>query len=63
MVWQMKRDFVKTKEEFFIEYREGGRNKGGGGVVAGFCKDHIELWKKQQQTGKFKIVARDEHKK
>ncbi|CAL5329881.1 unnamed protein product [Camellia sinensis] len=42
----MKRDFVKTKEELCIEYREGWRNKGGGGVVAGFCKDHIELWKK-----------------
>ncbi|GMP53520.1 hypothetical protein CsSME_00018963 [Camellia sinensis var. sinensis] len=51
------------KEELCIEYREGGRNKGGGGVVAGFCKDHSELWKKEQQTGKFKIVARDEHKK
>ncbi|GMQ05868.1 hypothetical protein CsSME_00050704 [Camellia sinensis var. sinensis] len=63
IVWQMKRDFVKTKEELCIEYKEGGRNKGGGGVVAGFCKDHTELWKKQQQTGKFKIVARDEHKK
>ncbi|GMP80453.1 hypothetical protein CsSME_00035548 [Camellia sinensis var. sinensis] len=63
IVWQMKRDFVKTKEELHIEHREGERNKGGGGVVAGFCKDHTELWKKQQQTGKFKIVARDEHKK
>ncbi|KAA8526729.1 hypothetical protein F0562_009042 [Nyssa sinensis] len=48
------------KEELCIEYREG-RNKGA--IVAGFCKNHTELWKKQQQTGKFKIVAREEHKK
>ncbi|XP_057460543.1 uncharacterized protein LOC130751036 [Actinidia eriantha] len=47
------------KEDLCIEYREG-RKKGA--VVAGFCKNHTELWKKQQQTGKFKIVARDEHK-
>ncbi|XVF79117.1 hypothetical protein PTKIN_Ptkin14bG0193800 [Pterospermum kingtungense] len=46
-------------EDLCIEYKEGNR----GAVVAGFCKCHTELWKKQQQTGKFKIVARDDHKK
>lgn len=30
-------------EDLCIEYREG---KKGGAVVAGFCKDHTELWKK-----------------
>ncbi|XP_044507771.1 protein Jade-1-like [Mangifera indica] len=44
------------KEDLSIEYKEGKK----GAVVAGFCKDHTELWKKQQQTGKFKIVARNE---
>ncbi|KAF8409169.1 hypothetical protein HHK36_005243 [Tetracentron sinense] len=48
------------KEELCIEYREG---KNRGAVVAGFCKSHTELWNKQQQTGKFKIVAREEHTK
>ncbi|XP_059664640.1 uncharacterized protein LOC132310486 [Cornus florida] len=48
------------KEELCIEYKEG-RSKEA--IVAGFCKTHTELWKKQQHTGKFKIVARDEHKK
>ncbi|KAL2466751.1 RING/FYVE/PHD zinc finger superfamily protein [Abeliophyllum distichum] len=49
------------KEELCIEYREG-RNKGA--IVAGFCRTHTDLWKKQEQTGKFKIVAREEeHKK
>ncbi|KAK1285061.1 Histone-lysine N-methyltransferase ATX1 [Acorus calamus] len=44
-------------EELCIEYREGrGRS---GGVVAGFCHDHTQLWKKQQLTGKFKIVPRE----
>ncbi|PWZ33543.1 NuA3 HAT complex component NTO1 [Zea mays] len=39
-----------------IEYQEG---KGGGGaIVAGFCREHTELWEKQQLTGKYKIVAR-----
>ncbi|GMJ13824.1 hypothetical protein like AT3G14740 [Hibiscus trionum] len=42
-------------EDLCIEYKEGKK----GAVVAGFCKSHTELWKKQQQTGKFKIVARD----
>ncbi|XP_009625501.1 uncharacterized protein LOC107775824 [Nicotiana tabacum] len=45
------------KNELCIEYTEG-KNKGA--VVAGFCRSHTELWKKQQQTGKFKIVPRDE---
>ncbi|CAA3015534.1 Jade-1 [Olea europaea subsp. europaea] len=48
------------KEELCIEYREG-RNSGA--IVAGFCRTHTDLWKKQEQTGKFKIVAREEHKK
>ncbi|XVE63286.1 hypothetical protein DITRI_Ditri07aG0007600 [Diplodiscus trichospermus] len=43
------------KEDLCIEYKQGKK----GAVVAGFCKCHSELWKKQQQTGKFKIVARD----
>ncbi|KAL9236493.1 hypothetical protein vseg_011157 [Gypsophila vaccaria] len=30
------------------------------GVVAAFCRKHTDIWDKQQQTGKFKIVARDE---
>ncbi|XP_022718056.1 protein Jade-1 [Durio zibethinus] len=46
-------------EDLCFEYKEGKK----GAVVAGFCKCHTALWKKQQQTGKFKIVARDEHKK
>ncbi|XP_057515930.1 uncharacterized protein LOC130797354 [Amaranthus tricolor] len=45
------------KEDLCIELKEG---KNSGGIVAGFCKKHTELWKKQKQTGKFKIVARDE---
>ncbi|OMO92625.1 Zinc finger, PHD-type [Corchorus olitorius] len=47
------------KEDLCIEYKEGKK----GAVVAGFCKCHTELWKKQQQTGKFKIVARDEQRR
>ncbi|XP_068644540.1 uncharacterized protein [Aristolochia californica] len=43
------------KEELSIEYREGKR----GAVVAGFCKSHTQLWVKQQQSGKFKIVPRE----
>ncbi|KAG2586545.1 lysine-specific demethylase 4B-like [Panicum virgatum] len=39
-----------------IEYREGK----GGAIVAGFCREHTELWEKQQLTGKYKIVARGE---
>uniref|UniRef100_A0ACD5VUG1 Uncharacterized protein n=1 Tax=Avena sativa TaxID=4498 RepID=A0ACD5VUG1_AVESA len=37
-----------------IEYRE----EKGGGVVAGFCREHSILWEKQQLTGKYKIVSR-----
>ncbi|CAD6233146.1 unnamed protein product [Miscanthus lutarioriparius] len=37
-----------------IEYQEGK----GGAIVAGFCREHTELWEKQQVTGKYKIVAR-----
>ncbi|XP_023523315.1 peregrin-like [Cucurbita pepo subsp. pepo] len=47
------------KEDLCIEYQEGRRS---GAIVAGFCKTHTDLWKKQQLTGKFKIVARDESK-
>ncbi|XP_073110891.1 uncharacterized protein [Elaeis guineensis] len=42
-----------------IEYKEGR----GGAIVAGFCVDHTQLWKKQQITGKFKIVPRDREPK
>lgn len=45
------------KEDLCIEYKEG-RNKGA--IVAGFCKSHSDLWMKQQTTGKYKIVARNE---
>ncbi|KAJ0507954.1 putative chromatin regulator PHD family [Helianthus annuus] len=45
------------KEDLCIEYKQG-RNKGA--IVAGFCKTHTDLWIKQQATGKFKIVARNE---
>ncbi|KAL3636944.1 hypothetical protein CASFOL_019243 [Castilleja foliolosa] len=48
------------KEELCIEYRQG-KNKGA--VVAAFCRAHTDIWKKQERTGKFKIVARDENKK
>ncbi|KVI10539.1 hypothetical protein Ccrd_011050 [Cynara cardunculus var. scolymus] len=47
------------KEDLCIEYKEG-RNKGT--IVAGFCKSHSDLWMKQQATGKYKIVARNEDK-
>ncbi|KAF3442335.1 hypothetical protein FNV43_RR16251 [Rhamnella rubrinervis] len=47
------------KEDLCIEYREGRKR---GAIVAGFCKSHTDLWMKQQQTGKFKIVAREEDK-
>ncbi|KAK6946588.1 hypothetical protein RJ641_000061 [Dillenia turbinata] len=46
------------KEDLYIEYK-AGRSKSA--IVAGFCKPHTELWVKQQQTGKFRIVARDKH--
>ncbi|KAI5662267.1 hypothetical protein M9H77_21590 [Catharanthus roseus] len=46
------------KEDLCIEYSEG-KNKAA--IVAGFCRSHTDLWMKQQQTGKFKIVAGDKH--
>ncbi|XP_068669396.1 uncharacterized protein [Aristolochia californica] len=45
------------KEELSIEYREGK----GGAIVAGFCKNHTQLWEKEEQTGKFKIVPREDN--
>ncbi|EEF31145.1 mixed-lineage leukemia protein, putative [Ricinus communis] len=48
-------------QDFCFEYKEGRKKEGT--IVAGFCKTHTELWKKQQRTGKFKIVAREEHMK
>ncbi|XP_047951127.1 bromodomain-containing protein 1 [Salvia hispanica] len=50
------------KEELCIEYREG-KGKSRGSVVAAFCSPHTHLWKKQEQTGKFKIVARGDDNK
>ncbi|KAH1210233.1 hypothetical protein GLYMA_15G211600v4 [Glycine max] len=47
------------KEELWIEYREG---KKGGTIVAGFCKNHTQVWEKQQQSGKYKIVAVEDKK-
>ncbi|XP_076891871.1 nuA3 HAT complex component NTO1-like [Bidens hawaiensis] len=44
-------------EDLCFEYKEG-RNKGA--IVAGFCRSHTDLWMKQQATGKYKIVARNE---
>ncbi|KAL8140260.1 hypothetical protein V2J09_006281 [Rumex salicifolius] len=44
-----------------IEYTQG-RRKTSKAIVHGFCQEHTQLWNKQQQTGKFKIVARDECK-
>ncbi|XP_004295678.1 PREDICTED: protein Jade-1-like [Fragaria vesca subsp. vesca] len=41
-------------EDLCIEYREGRK----GDIVAGFCRTHTDLWEKQQESGKFKIVAR-----
>ncbi|KAL0925259.1 hypothetical protein M5K25_003578 [Dendrobium thyrsiflorum] len=38
-----------------IEYKEAKR----AGIVAGFCEEHTHLWKKQELTGKFKIVRRE----
>ncbi|XP_043699867.1 LOW QUALITY PROTEIN: protein Jade-1-like [Telopea speciosissima] len=48
------------KEDLFIEYREG---KSSGAIVAGFCKNHTVLWKKQQKSEKFMIVAREQQRK
>ncbi|KAL6283363.1 hypothetical protein ACE6H2_014292 [Prunus campanulata] len=44
-------------EDLCLEYREGRKQ---GAIVAGFCKTHSDLWKKQEQTGKYKIVARED---
>lgn len=37
-----------------IEYRETKR----AGIVTSFCEEHTQLWKKQELTGRFKIVPR-----
>ncbi|CAN1140774.1 Protein Jade-1 [Linum perenne] len=42
------------KEDLSIEYNQGSKSKET--IVAGFCRIHTDQW--QQQTGKFKIVAR-----
>ncbi|WVZ03847.1 hypothetical protein V8G54_024653 [Vigna mungo] len=47
------------KEELWIEYKEG---KKGGTIVAGFCKTHTQIWEKQQQSGKYKIVPLEDGK-
>ncbi|KAL5222326.1 hypothetical protein ABZP36_027039 [Zizania latifolia] len=39
-----------------IEYQEAK----AGAVVAGFCLEHTKLWEKQQLTGKYKIVSREQ---
>ncbi|KAG9452783.1 hypothetical protein H6P81_005687 [Aristolochia fimbriata] len=44
------------KEELSIEYTEGKN----GAIIAGFCKSHTQLWEKQQQSGRFKIVPRED---
>lgn len=46
-------------EDLCIEFKEGKKET----IVAGFCKSHTDIWDKQQQSGKFKIVAREEHRK
>ncbi|CAA7024966.1 unnamed protein product [Microthlaspi erraticum] len=51
------------KEDLCVEYREGKKSGGGGGIVVGFCSEHTKLWERQQESGKYKIVARDEDKK
>ncbi|XP_074311187.1 uncharacterized protein LOC141647049 [Silene latifolia] len=47
------------KEDLCIELKQGRRCGNGGGIVAAFCRKHTDIWTKQQQTGKYKIVARD----
>ncbi|XP_020522146.1 peregrin [Amborella trichopoda] len=42
------------EKDLCVEYREEKRR----GIVVGFCEVHTQLWKKQEETGKFKIVAR-----
>ncbi|WZZ29169.1 hypothetical protein YC2023_012570 [Brassica napus] len=44
------------KEDLCVEYREG---KKSGGIVVGFCDEHTKLWERQQESGKYKIVARN----
>ncbi|XP_051151826.1 uncharacterized protein LOC127265852 [Andrographis paniculata] len=50
------------REGLCLQYTQAKRKKktAGGGVVAAFCASHTHLWNKQEQTGKFKIVAREE---
>ncbi|VVB01913.1 unnamed protein product [Arabis nemorensis] len=45
-------------KDLCIEYREG---KKSGGIVVGFCNEHTKLW--GRESGKYKIVARDEDRK
>ncbi|KAF3793398.1 NuA3 HAT complex component [Nymphaea thermarum] len=42
------------ENDLHLEYKE----ERAGGLIVGFCKLHTHLWKKQQLTGKFKIVPR-----
>ncbi|XP_010502052.1 PREDICTED: protein Jade-1-like isoform X2 [Camelina sativa] len=46
------------KEDLCIEYREGKKTCG---IVVGFCNEHTKLW--ERESGKYRIVARDEDKK
>ncbi|CAN8259351.1 unnamed protein product [Cochlearia groenlandica] len=48
------------KDDLCIEFRE---RKKSGGIVVGFCNEHTKLWERQQESGKYKIVAREEDKK
>ncbi|KAK7313283.1 hypothetical protein VNO77_37926 [Canavalia gladiata] len=47
------------QHELCIEYKEC---KKGATIVAGFCQTHSQLWEKQQQSGKYKIVAIEDKK-
>ncbi|KAG6521113.1 protein Jade-1-like [Zingiber officinale] len=44
------------EQRLCFEYKEWR----GAAIVAGFCAEHTKLWVKQQQSGKFRIVAREE---
>ncbi|CAN7112465.1 unnamed protein product [Brassica rapa subsp. narinosa] len=44
------------KEDLCVEYREG---KKSGGIVVGFYDEHTKLWERQQESGTYKIVARN----
>ncbi|CAF2078845.1 unnamed protein product [Brassica oleracea var. botrytis] len=46
----------RLKEDLCVECREG---KKSGGIVVGFCDEHTKLWERQQESGKYKIVARN----